>query len=187
MTLEINKELTAKLFDTEGLSFKELLCLERTPWHWLDELEAFVEKNGVSDLGPDVFVEGRVFVGKGTIIRKGACLRGPVVIGERCVIGHHVEIVRSLIFDEAKIPHLNYVGDTIVGSRVNMGAGSICANMRFDKGEIFVGNVNTQRRKLGALIGDDASIGCNAVLNPGTIVLPRKIVMPCKNVGGIIQ
>ncbi len=187
MELEINKELTTKLFEIDGLSLKNLFHLDRPLWLLLDDLEAFVETHGTSDLGPDVQVEGKVFIGKGTIIRKGAYFRGPVVIGEGCLIGHGVEIVRSLILDGAKIPHLNYVGDSIVGSRVNMGAGSVCANMRFDKGEISIGGVKTQRKKLGAFIGDDASIGCNAVLNPGSVIFPRKFVLPCKNVGGIVR
>lgn len=178
---------TTQLFNQENSSLWNLLSTANNPWELLNVLETFARERGMSDLGPDVFVEGIVVVGKGSIVRPGAYLRGPVVIGENCVIGHGVEIVRSLILDEAKIPHLNYVGDSIVGARVNLGAGSICANVRLDRGEISVGRTKTGRTKLGALIGDDASIGCNAVLNPGCAVLPRSFVRPCCNVGGIIK
>ena len=185
MNLLINKTLTKKLFPSKGGSLQALFSSNKLPWEILEELERFIQ--APTQLSEDVFVEGLVFVGKGTIIRSGACLRGPVVIGEGCVIGHHVEIVRSVIFDGAKIPHLNYVGDSVIGSGVNLGAGSICANVRLDKGEISICGVNTGRKKLGALIGDGASVGCNAVLNPGAVLLPGAVVGPCKNVGGVVQ
>lgn len=191
MEVRIDKSLTTKLFKLEGLSLKELLLTTSSAWEILEHLEAYIKTKPTYVPPEGVIVEGSVFVGKGTVIRKGAYLRGPIVIGENCVIGRNVEIVRSLILDEAKIPHLSYVGDSIVGSRVNMGAGSICANTRLDKGEISIvcdGVITkTGRKKLGALIGDDASIGCNAVLNPGSIVLPGAYIRPCKNVGGIIK
>lgn len=183
----MNKNLTTKLFDIQSLSLKKLFLGTQDVWNIFDLLEEFIGKNKVTHID-GVHIEGNVFIGKGSEVRKGAVLRGPVVIGENCVIGHNVEVVRSIVLDNAKIPHLNYVGDSIIGQRVNMGAGSICANVRLDKKEISLfGDVMTGRKKLGAIIGDDAAIGCNAVLNPGSVVLPGTFVEPCKNVGGLIE
>jgi NDP-sugar pyrophosphorylase family protein len=98
------------------------------------------------------------------------------------VIGHGTEVVRSIICHEATLAHFNYVGDSIIGERVNLGAGAKCANFRLD-GENINMRINgekiaTERRKLGAFIGDEASLGCNAVLNPGAIILPKGKVFP---------
>lgn len=202
----MNKIHTTKLFELQCLSLKQLLLATKDIWDVLDHLEEFIKEKkaleiegneiggraiieeGSVDLLEGVHIEGPVFIGKGSVIRKGAVLRGPVVIGENCTVGHNSEVVRSLILDDAKIPHLNYVGDSIVGQRVNMGAGSVCANVRLDKGEISLfGELPTNRNKLGAIIGDGASIGCNAVLNPGSVVAPNSFVKPCQNVGGWIE
>ena len=202
----MNKIHTANLFNLQSLSLKKLLLETKDIWDVLDHLEEFIRQKKAQELEGNkiegcafvggkgvnlmegVHIEGSVFIGKGSIIRKGAVLRGPIVIGEECLIGHHSEVVRSLVLDNAKIPHLNYVGDSIIGQGVNMGAGSICANVRLDKGQISLfGEVSTKRNKLGAIIGDGASIGCNAVLNPGSVVAPGAFVKPCQNVGGWIK
>ena len=129
-------------------------------------------------------------IGDGCEVCFGAYIRSGTIIGKDCVIGHSTEVVRSIILDGAKLPHFNYVGDSIIGSNVNMGAGSKCANVRLDNNEIeiyYQGNrFDTNRKKLGAIIGKDASIGCNAVLNPGTVVLAGVNVLPCTAVKGVI-
>jgi NDP-sugar pyrophosphorylase family protein len=136
------------------------------------------------------FIEGPCFIGDGSEIRHGAYIRKGSVIGNECVIGHATEVNRSLILDGAKLAHFNYVGDSIVGEGANLGAGSKCANLRLDEREIAIlfngERILTGRKKLGALIGFGASIGCNAVLNPGTIIFPHTKVAPCLSIKGVV-
>jgi NDP-sugar pyrophosphorylase family protein len=132
--------------------------------------------------GPFVSIEGPVVIGEGCEIRSGAYIRPGSLIGDGVVIGHGTEIVRSIVFNNAALAHFNYVGDSIIGEGVNFGAGSKCANFRLDGGVVNIRvngkKIATDRRKLGSFIGDKASIGCNAVLNPGTILLPKENVFP---------
>ncbi len=137
------------------------------------------------------YLEGPCFIGDGCEIRHGAYIRKGSVISNDCVIGHATEINRSLILDGAKIPHFNYVGDSVIGEGVNLGAGSKCANLRLDGKEITIlsdgKRIYTGRKKFGALIGHGSLVGCNAVLNPGTILLPGAIIAPCTSVKGVIR
>jgi NDP-sugar pyrophosphorylase family protein len=138
------------------------------------------------------FISGAVFIGKGSVIEHGAMIKGPAWIGEGCEIrngcyvrenvivgngvmmGNSSEFKNSIIFDEAEIPHFNYVGDSIVGYKGHLAAGVILSNVRLDRGEIMVTSqgimVPTGLKKFGAIIGDRAEIGCNAVLSPGSII-----------------
>jgi NDP-sugar pyrophosphorylase family protein len=122
-------------------------------------------------------IEGPVRIGAGCEIRPGAYLRGGVWLGDGCVVGANVEVKRAIFLDGAKAPHLSYVGDSILGAGVNLGAGTILSNFRHDGGEIAILNgaerLATGRRKLGALLGDGVATGCNSVLNPGAIVGAR--------------
>lgn len=130
-------------------------------------------------------------IGHGTEIRPGAFIRGNVIIGDRAVIGNSTEIKNSIIFDEAKLPHYNYVGDSIIGYRAHMGAASIASNQRLDKSEIIYKEdgkiVKSGMRKLGAMLGDYAEIGCGAVLCPGSIIGRESVVYPRAVVKGIID
>ena len=134
---------------------------------------------------PGAIIEGPAFIGEDVLIRGGSYLRGGVWIGDGCVIGASTEIKRSILLPGAHAPHLNYVGDSILGSGVNLGAGTILSNFRFDGGEVHVPTgptagsaaasaeqrrIPTGRRKLGAILGDDAQTGCNCVLSPGVVV-----------------
>jgi UDP-N-acetylglucosamine diphosphorylase / glucose-1-phosphate thymidylyltransferase / UDP-N-acetylgalactosamine diphosphorylase / glucosamine-1-phosphate N-acetyltransferase / galactosamine-1-phosphate N-acetyltransferase len=123
---------------------------------------------------PTAVIEGPVFIGHDAEIRPGAYIRGGVWIGDRCVVGTNTEIKRSILFSHAKAPHLNYVGDSILGSDVNLGAGTILSNFRHDGGGIRIPadshRLDTGRRKLGAILGDGVLTGCNCVLHPGTVV-----------------
>lgn len=143
------------------------------------------------DIEPGVMICGPCRIGEGCTLRHGAYIRAGTIIGDGCTIGHATEIVRSIVLDEASLAHFNYVGDSIVGRRVNLGAGSRLANLRHDKEEIslFDGEawIPTGRKKLGAIVGDGASIGCNAVLNPGTLVLPEGKIYPCTSVKGLVS
>lgn len=121
-----------------------------------------------------VTLEGPVRIGRDCVIRPGAYLRGGVFLGDGCVVGANVEIKRAILLDGAHAPHLNYVGDSILGRGANLGAGAVLSNFRHDGREIVLSDgdrrLATGMRKLGALLGDDVAVGCNSVLNPGTIV-----------------
>jgi len=123
---------------------------------------------------PSVVIEGPVFIGCGTEVRPGAYIRGGVWIGDDCVVGANTEIKRSILLRHAKAPHLNYVGDSILGADVNLGAGTILSNFRHDGGTIRIPangqRIDTGRRKLGAILGDGVLTGCNSVLHPGVVV-----------------
>lgn len=128
-------------------------------------------------IGPGAVLEGPLRIGRDCEIRTGAYLRGGCWLGDGCVVGASVEVKRAIFLDHAKAPHLSYVGDSVLGSRVNLGAGSVLSNFRHDGREIAIPvggrKVATGRRKLGALLGDGVAVGCNSVLNPGTIVGAR--------------
>lgn len=121
-----------------------------------------------------VTIEGPVRIGRDCQLRPGAYLRGGVWLGDGCVVGANVEIKHAILLDGAHAPHLNYVGDSILGRGANLGAGAVLSNFRHDGGEIVIPDGDrrhaTGRRKLGALLGDGVAVGCNSVLNPGTIV-----------------
>ena len=146
------------------------------------------------------FISGAVFIGKGTVIEQGAMIKGPawigegceirngcyirenVIVGSGCVLGNSCELKNSIVFDEAQIPHFNYVGDSIIGFRGHLGAGVILSNVKLDHSEITVpganGHIPTGLKKFGAIIGDRAEVGCNSVLNPGSVVGRNAILYP---------
>lgn len=123
---------------------------------------------------PGVVIEGPVWIGREVEIRPGAYIRGGVYLGDGCIVGANTEIKRAILLPGAKAPHLNYVGDSILGEGVNLGAGTILSNFRHDGREIKIpvglAQVSTGRRKLGAILGDGVLTGCNCVLHPGAIV-----------------
>jgi bifunctional N-acetylglucosamine-1-phosphate-uridyltransferase/glucosamine-1-phosphate-acetyltransferase GlmU-like protein len=125
-------------------------------------------------LHPGAVLEGPLFVGEDAEVRPGAYVRGGAWIGPRCVVGTNTEVKRAILLQGAKAPHLSYVGDSVLGSGVNLGAGTILSNFRHDGGEIEIPDglerISTGRRKLGALLGDGVLTGCNCVLHPGVIV-----------------
>ena len=130
-----------------------------------------------SRVGPGAVLEGPLWIGEDVDVRVGAYLRGGCFVGNGCVVGANVEMKRAILLDGSHAAHLNYVGDSILGRDVNLGAGVICSNFRHDGDEIAIpwngGRLSTGRRKLGAIVGDGVAVGCNAVLNPGTIVGAR--------------
>lgn len=130
-----------------------------------------------------------VIIGDGCEIRHGAYIRGNAIILEGCVIGNSTEIKNSILFPNAACPHYNYVGDSIIGSYAHLGAGVICSNLKSDKTDIYVkGNEKycTYLKKMGAILGDRAEIGCGCVLNPGTVIGKYTSVYPLTGVRGVI-
>jgi bifunctional UDP-N-acetylglucosamine pyrophosphorylase / glucosamine-1-phosphate N-acetyltransferase len=142
-----------------------------------------------TEIEPGTLIKGPCIIGKNCQIRFGAYLRGNVILGDRCIVGHSTEVKNALFFDEAKAPHFNYVGDSILGSRVNLGAGVKCANFRFDQKNIMISygekKIETELSKLGAILGDDVHVGCNVVLNPGTLLGKKTRCYPQVVVGGV--
>ena len=173
------------------LAANELLCKRLVPYN-----AGQIEEHAV--------VKGPVSVGKGTIIRSGSYITGPVAIGMNCEIGPNcyirpytsigdgchigaaVEVKNSIFMSNTHLPHHNYVGDSIIGKGCNLGAGTKIANLRFDKGNIKIGGIQTGRRKLGAIIGDGVQTGINASINPGSVIGDNAFIGPNSLAIGII-
>jgi len=139
---------------------------------------------------PGVYIQGPCIIGKGCVLRHGAYLHGGCVIGDHVVIGHSSEIKHSVLLDDTAATHFTYVGDSILGSGVNLGAGVKCANLRIDRTEVAVfvdkKRVRTGLKKFGSIVGDRVQIGCNCVLNPGTLIGRECVSHPLLNFGGTI-
>ena len=140
---------------------------------------------------PSAYINGPCIIGKNTEVRHSAFIRESALIGEDSVIGNSCEIKNSIIFDHVEVPHFNYVGDSVLGYKAHMGAGSITSNIRSDKTLIKIhddGNdIETNLRKLGAILGDFVEVGCNTVLNPGSVVGRNTIIYPLSFVRGVIK
>ena len=131
---------------------------------------------------PGAFVKGPSVIGAGCEVRQGAYVRGDCLVGNRCIVGHTTEVKASIMLDGAKAGHFAYIGDSILGREVNLGAGTKLANLRMLPGEIVISagreRFNTGLRKLGGILGDRTETGCNSVISPGTLMGPRSIVYP---------
>lgn len=127
-------------------------------------------------------IKSPAIIGDHTEIRQGAYMRGYTLIGHRCVVGHTTEVKHSIFLNDAKAGHFAYLGDSILGNRVNLGAGTKCANLRFVSGNVSIrtdiNKVDTGLRKLGAILGDDCQTGCNSVTSPGTLLGPKSLLLP---------
>lgn len=193
-------------------SFAGFFRPDVAPWEWLKQIGAALA--AVQDwpvagkVPPGVDVQGKVWIhpsvklpayatiigpawiGAGTEIRPGAFIRGNVIVGEGCVLGNACEFKNCVLMDKVQVPHFSYVGDTIMGNHAHFGAGVICSNLRLDQQPIVIrtseGTFETGLRKFGAIVGDRAEVGCNAVLNPGTLLGPRALVTPTLAFGGYL-
>ena len=123
-------------------------------------------------------------------MRHCAFIRGSALVGENCVVGNSVELKNAILFDNVQVPHFNYVGDSILGYKSHMGAGSVPSNVKSDKTLVVVKNgeeqVPTGQKKFGAMLGDFVEVGCNSVLNPGTVIGPHSNVYPTSCVRGMV-
>ncbi len=142
-------------------------------------------------VAPTAFVAAPAVIGENSEIRHCAFIRGSVLVGKNCVIGNSTEIKNSILFDGVQVPHFNYVGDSILGCKAHMGAGAVTSNVKSDKSRVsvFFGGekIETGLRKLGAMIGDYTEIGCNCVLNPGTIIGKNSQIYPLSSVRGTVE
>jgi len=199
----------AELLDTTHTIAAELFEGKTYPWEVLGEIGDFVKKLGKT-LDPAEFdeIEENVWVAKdakiyptatiiaptiidhGTEVRPGAFVRGNCMVGKDCVIGNSTELKNVVIFDGVQVPHYNYVGDSVLGYKSHMGAGSITSNVKSDKSLVVIKNgdelIPTGRKKVGALLGDFVEVGCNSVLNPGTVVGRNSNIYPVSCVRGVI-
>ena len=137
---------------------------------------------------PTATIEGPAIIGSGSEIRPGAFIRGSVITGERCVIGNSSELKNCILLDGVQVPHYNYVGDSVLGNRAHLGAGSICSNLKSDGKNVIIHadtEYETGLRKVGAFLGDGADVGCGCVLNPGTVIGKNTSVYPMTALRGI--
>ena len=206
---EITDSLQLLTETAQGLHYQEIKSwLDISyPWDLLSVNElmlAGTESVNLGDVEENVVLKGAVAIGKGTVIRSGAYIIGPVVIGEDCEIGPNcylrsctaigdgchigaaVEVKNSIIMKGSKIPHHNYVGDSIIGEQCNLGAGTKIANLRLDKKNVRVAGIDTKRRKLGAIIGDRVETGINASINVGSMIGNNTFIGPGVVVSGVI-
>lgn len=137
------------------------------------------------------FLNGPLIIDDKAEIRHCAYIRGKAIIGKNAVVGNSTEVKNAILFDGAQVPHYNYVGDSVLGYKAHMGAGSITSNVKSDRGNVSVmykgEKINTGLKKFGAIVGDFAEIGCNAVLNPGTIIGKNSTIYPLNSVRGVIK
>ena len=154
---------------------------ERAPQVWVHE---------TAKVAPTACLGAPCIIGPGTEVRHCAFLRGSALVGADCVVGNSVELKNVILFDRVQVPHYNYVGDSILGCGSHMGAGSITSNVKSDKTPVTVKNegeiIETGRKKFGAILGDLVEVGCNSVLNPGTVIGPRSNVYPLSCVRGCV-
>lgn len=154
------------------------------------------------------YIGAQVYIGEGTLVEDGAMIKGPaiigrncqirhnayirenVIVGDDCVVGNACELKNSVLFNKCQVPHFNYVGDSILGFKAHLGAGVILSNVKIVAGNVMVviegGQLDSGLRKFGALIGDYAEVGCNSVLNPGSIIGRQSLIYPCTNWRGVL-
>lgn len=169
------KELILALGPTLGEDYTEV-----SPTVWVHKTAA---------VAPTAFLGAPCIIGAGTEVRHCAFIRGSALVGENCVVGNSVELKNVILFDNVQTPHYNYVGDSILGYKSHMGAGSITSNVKSDKTLVVVKGetaLATGRKKMGAILGDYVEIGCNSVLNPGTVIGRHSSVYPTSCVRGVV-
>ncbi|MCI9223035.1 MAG: UDP-N-acetylglucosamine pyrophosphorylase [Oscillospiraceae bacterium] len=199
---------TTGLFDLSRTLAGDYLARFAYPWQALDGIKDLILAlgpalgDGYEERAPQVWVHETAkvaptaclgapcIIGPGTEVRHCAFLRGSALVGADCVVGNSVELKNVILFDKVQVPHYNYVGDSILGYRSHMGAGSITSNVKSDKTPVTVKNegeiIETGRKKFGAILGDLVEVGCNSVLNPGTVIGPRSNVYPLSCVRGCV-
>lgn len=197
--LDLDKTIAAALFD--GLTY---------PWQALEKIEAFIlalgptlpesgyERRGENvwiardaEIFPSAHIGGPCIIDHGAQVRHCAFIRGSAIVGKNAVVGNSVELKNVVLFDNVQTPHYNYVGDSILGYKAHMGAGSITSNVKSDKLPVVVKNgaerIETLRKKFGAILGDNVEVGCNSVLNPGTVIGRASRVYPVSCVRGCVE
>jgi len=196
------------LFDLGHTRAAEMLSGCEYPWEALDKIAQTVRELGAAlpaerydhpaqdvwiaksaSVAPTATIVGPCIIGEETEVRPGAFLRGSILVGDGCVVGNSTELKNCMLFDGVQVPHYNYVGDSILGYLAHMGAGAITSNVKGDKRPVVVHgeeSYETGCKKFGAMLGDYAEIGCNSVLNPGTVIGRDTQVYPLSSVRGVV-
>lgn len=202
----------ADLFDLTQTQHASLFDGCEQAWDALKRLKEYLAANlrpGLRNRCEGVaFIGAEVFIGEGTVVEDGAMIKGPaiigrncqirhnayvrenVIVGDDCVVGNSCELKSAILFNGCQVPHFNYVGDSILGCKAHLGAGAVLSNVKSLRGNVAVmqdgQKIDTGLRKFGALLGDGAEIGCNAVLNPGSIIGRNSVVYPLTNWRGVL-
>lgn len=200
------KVRTKELFDCQIPYLVSLFESSEYPWEMLPKIKDLAKKlieDGIDGytllcdgvlvgenvkIYPTATIEGPTVIGSGTEIRPGAFIRGGVITGENCVIGNSSELKNCILLNKVQIPHYNYVGDSILGNKAHTGAGTICSNLKSDGKNIIVhGDIDypTNLRKVGGILADGADVGCNSVINPGTVIGKNTSVYPLTSLRGV--
>lgn len=197
------------LLDTSKTIAVELFEGKTYPWEVLDDIKLFIVELGKT-LSTDEFdhpsedvwiakdatvfesayIHGPCIIDHGAEVRQCAFIRGSALVGKNCVVGNSTELKNVVLFDNVQVPHYNYVGDSILGYKSHMGAGSITSNVKSDKTLVVVKSseeqIPTGRKKFGAILGDFVEVGCNSVLNPGTVIGRHSNIYPVSCVRGVV-
>ena len=205
---------------TEALTVKKLYTLDQTiakdifegvtyPWEVLPKISSFIlelgatlsedeyEKRGENvwvaksaKVAPTAFINGPAIIGKDAEVRHCAFIRGNAIVGEGAVVGNSTELKNAVLFNKVQVPHYNYVGDSVLGFKSHMGAGSITSNVKSDKTLVVIKSgeekIETGLKKMGAILGDCVEVGCGSILNPGSIIGANSNVYPLSSVRGVI-
>ncbi len=199
---------TSELYDLSHTVAAGYLQNFEYPWQALSGIKALILELGAqlgedftqisegvwvhktAKVAPTAYLGSPCIIGAGTEVRHCAFVRGSALVGENCVVGNSVELKNVILFDNVQVPHYNYVGDSILGYKAHMGAGSVTSNVKSDKTLVVVKNgeekIETGLKKFGAMLGDHVEVGCNSVLNPGTVVGRRSNIYPLSSVRGVV-
>lgn len=204
------KEITVReLYTLKETIARDIFDGVTYPWEVLPEISGFIlrfgaalseeeyEKQGENvwvarnaKVAPTASITGPAIIGKNAEIRHCAFIRGNAIVGEGAVVGNSTELKNVILFNKVQVPHYNYVGDSILGYKSHMGAGSITSNVKSDKTLVVVktpeGNIETGRKKFGAMLGDEVEVGCGSILNPGTVVGSHTNIYPLSSVRGYV-
>ncbi len=204
----------AYFFDLSTFSHAHLFIEDEAPWTALNRISSYLTSQSLGKIEskvsegaylidphlisigkntviePGAYIKGPCIIGDDCTVRHGAYVRGNLVTGDHCLIGHDTEVKNCILLNHAHAAHFAYLGDTIIGNRVNLGAGTKCANLKLNNGNVIIPyqgqQVDTGMRKLGAIIGDDSQLGCNAVTNPGTLLGKNVFCYPVININGFV-
>ena len=197
------------LYNLEETIAKELLKKYDYPWEVLPEISDFIIELGnkldeakyekvredvwiakSAKVAPTAYIHGPAIIGENAEIRHCAFIRGKAIVGEGAVVGNSTELKNVILFNKVQVPHYNYVGDSILGYKSHMGAGSITSNVKSDKKLVIVKNgkekIETGLKKFGAMLGDEVEVGCGSVLNPGTVIGKNTNIYPLSSVRGVV-
>lgn len=197
------------LYNLEQTIAKDIFEGVTYPWEVLPKIEEFIislgktlDKNEYEEKGeniwiaksakvaPTAYIAGPAIIGKNAEIRHCAFIRGKAIVGEGAVVGNSTELKNVILFNKVQVPHYNYVGDSILGYKSHMGAGSITSNVKSDKKLVIVKNdkeqIETGLKKFGAMLGDEVEVGCGSVLNPGTVVGKHTNIYPLSSIRGVV-